>query len=218
MSWPRCGADQPPARPATIASLVMPTAAPTAARCQGVVDREAPEARDRCPDALGRCSLAEPEHEGHAGGAGGQHVAPPRRRRPRRIRRRGLGRTSGRPCGGRGGRPRSAPRRRRRAAPRPAPLGGFDGLDRPDPAEVDAQHGGDDADPGPGEARQLGDLAAGVHAHLEHGADVVAPQAEEGQRQSDLVVLVAFAPERSTATRQDGGDGLLGRVSWRCCR
>src|SRR5436309_24502 len=40
----------------------------------------------------------------------------------------------------------------------------LDGVDGPEPGKVDAKHGSNDPDPGLRDARQLGDLAAGVHA------------------------------------------------------
>ena len=49
----------------------------------------------------------------------------------------------------------------------------LDGLDRPDPREVDRLDGGDDADLRPPDPGEVGDLAADVHAHLEDGRLVV---------------------------------------------
>jgi len=74
---------------------------------------------------------------------------------------------------------------------------------------VDAVHAGYDADPGPRQPGQVGDLATRVHAHLEHGGAVIATKAQERQRQADLVVLVALAPEGAERRAQDRRDGLL---------
>ena len=58
---------------------------------------------------------------------------------------------------------------------------------------------------------QLGDLAADVHAHLEDGGLVLRAEAQDGQRQADLVVLVALALERPEAAAQDRRDRVLRR-------
>ena len=70
---------------------------------------------------------------------------------------------------------------------------------------------GHDADPRPGDAGQVGDLAADVHPHLEDGRLVLRAEAQERQRQADLVVLVALVAQRPEAAAEDGSDGLLGR-------
>ena len=57
---------------------------------------------------------------------------------------------------------------------------------------------------------QVGDLAADVHAHLEHRGLVLGAELEHGQRQPDLVVLVALVLERQEARREDRRNGLLG--------
>ena len=72
----------------------------------------------------------------------------------------------------------------------------LDRVDRADPAQVDAEDRRHDPDPGPGDPGELGDLAADVHPHLEHGGLVLRAKPQERQRQADLVVLVALAPER----------------------
>ena len=76
----------------------------------------------------------------------------------------------------------------------------MDGLDR-----------GHDADPWPRDPREVGDLAADVHPHLEDGRLVLRPETQDRQRQPDLVVLVALVAERPETSREDRRDGLLGR-------
>ncbi len=86
----------------------------------------------------------------------------------------------------------------------------LDRLERSDPGQVDRLHGGHDPDRRPPDRGQLADLAADVHAHLEHRGLVPRPQAEHRQRQADLVVLVALRAQRDEPALQHARDGLLG--------
>ena len=90
-------------------------------------------------------------------------------------------------------------------------LGLLDRVERADPREVDRLHRGDDADRRPGHRREVGDLAADVHAHLEDRCLVLRAEAQERQRQPDLVVLVALVLERPARRAEDRRDRLLGR-------
>ena len=74
---------------------------------------------------------------------------------------------------------------------------------------MDAKHGSNDPDPGLRDARQLGDLAAGVHAHLEDRRLVLWTEPQHRERQPDLVVLVALVAKRLEAARQHGRRGFL---------
>ena len=53
-------------------------------------------------------------------------------------------------------------------------------------------HGGHHADGRTADRGELADLPADVHAHLEDGGLVLRPEPQDGQRQADLVVLVAL--------------------------
>ena len=88
---------------------------------------------------------------------------------------------------------------------------GLDRLDRADPGEMDRLDAGDDADPWPADPGEIGDVACDVHAHLEDERLICGGEAQDGQRQADLVVLVALVLERPIASRQDGRHGLLRR-------
>jgi hypothetical protein len=55
---------------------------------------------------------------------------------------------------------------------------------------------GDDPDARHRQSSQGRDVAGHVHAHLDHGGLVFRTEPQERQRQTDLVVLVAFALER----------------------
>ena len=90
-------------------------------------------------------------------------------------------------------------------------LAGLDGLDGAGPGEVHAAHGGDDADGGAGQARQQGDLAGRVEAHLEHRGLVLGPQAQQRHGQADLVVPVGRVAQDREALLEDLRDLLLGR-------
>ena len=82
-------------------------------------------------------------------------------------------------------------------------LAGLDGLDRAGPRDMHAAHRGDDADGGPRQSRQERDLALRVEAHLEHRHLVLRAQAQQRQRQADLVVLVARVAQHPEASGQD---------------
>jgi hypothetical protein len=56
-------------------------------------------------------------------------------------------------------------------------LGSLDGVEGPDPRQVDGLDRGDDADHRPADAGQIADLAADVHPHLEDGCFVIGPEA-----------------------------------------
>ncbi len=76
---------------------------------------------------------------------------------------------------------------------------------------MDRLDGGHDADLRSCHRGELGDLAAGVHPHLEDRRLVVRSEAHQGQGQADLVVLVALVLERYEGRREDRRDRLLGR-------
>ena len=86
-----------------------------------------------------------------------------------------------------------------------------DGVDRAHPGQVDRLDRGHDADPGPADPGEVGDLALDVHAHLEDGRLVLRTEPQDGQWEPDLVVLVALVLERPEAGREDRRDRLLGR-------
>ena len=90
-------------------------------------------------------------------------------------------------------------------------LGRLDRLERADPGQVDRLDRGDHPDPRLGHPGQVGDLAADVHPHLEHGRLVLGAEPHERQRQADLVVEVALVAEGPEAGREHARDGLLGR-------
>ena len=90
------------------------------------------------------------------------------------------------------------------------PLAGLDGLDGAGAREMHAPHRGHDADGRPREVGQQRDLTGRVEAHLEHGHLVLGAQAQQRQRQPDLVVLVAGAAQHREALRQHLGRELLG--------
>jgi hypothetical protein len=76
---------------------------------------------------------------------------------------------------------------------------------------VDRLDGSHDPDLRPPDRRQLGDLAADVHAHLEDRGLVVRPHAQHGQRQPDLVVLIALVLECRQLRGEDRRDRFLRR-------
>ncbi len=90
-------------------------------------------------------------------------------------------------------------------------LGLLHRLERADPGQVDRLHGRHHADRRPGHRRQLRDLAADVHPHLEDGRLVLRAEPQQRQRQPDLVVHVAFGAQRPAGGAQDRRGGLLGR-------
>ena len=69
-----------------------------------------------------------------------------------------------------------------------------------------------------GDPGQLGDLAADVHAHLEHGGLVLRTEPQQRQRQADLVVLVALASQRREPARRGRPRWPPWWTSWRCSR
>ena len=75
---------------------------------------------------------------------------------------------------------------------------------------MDLPHGRDDAYLRPRYRRQLSDLAAHVHSHLQNHGLVLGTQTQDGQRQADFIVGVALALECHEALGQDGGDRFLG--------
>ena len=95
----------------------------------------------------------------------------------------------GRPSPRRVGRPRSAPRARRRAAPRRArPWPGAMPSRLPNSprwAKPDVEH---EADLGPDDAREVGDVTGTAGAHLGHQVAGLRRDAQGGQRDADLVV------------------------------
>ena len=91
------------------------------------------------------------------------------------------------------------------------PLCELDRLDRPDPRQVDGQDRRDDSDVGSGHRRELRNLAADVHPHLEDGGLVFGPETQQRERQPDLVVLVALTPERLESLGEDARSGLFRR-------
>jgi hypothetical protein len=79
-------------------------------------------------------------------------------------------------------------------------LGAGDRLDRAEEADVRGQRVVDERDVGARQPRQVVDLAGVVHAHLEHGEAVRRAQAQQHQRQADVVVEVAFGGEHRVIT------------------
>ena len=65
---------------------------------------------------------------------------------------------------------------------------------------------------------QVGDLAADVHPHLEHGRLVLRAEPQDRQRQADLVVLVALVAQGPEAGREDAPRRPPWSTSWRCSR
>ena len=203
----RCGADQPIARPAATSSSDRPADTPTAAAASALWTDSRPRAGivDRASRAVrpqDEAHPVEPERLDRLGadvGVGGEPVADRPRRRPGahpsddRIVRVQDGHAVGR-------------ERLEQLA-----LGLLDRLERADARQVDGLDRGHHADPRPRDPGEVGDLAADVHPHLEDGRLVLRPQAQDRQRQPDLVVLVALVAQRPEAPAEDGRDGLLGR-------
>ncbi len=169
------------------------------------MDRQAPERRDRHGVPLARGD----EREAHAREPGrldlhGSHAG---------VVRKAVGHAAGhcsnvhvahdRVVGVEDGRPAWGERLEQLA------LGPLDRAQGADPRQVDGLDRGDDADRRAPNPCQVGDLAADVHAHLEHRGLVLGAELEHGQRQPDLVVLVALVLERQEARREDGRDRLL---------
>ena len=176
-------------------------------RRQRVVDGMATQARqdDRPPTGWG------PQDEAHAGRCRrlhglGSHLG----RRPEAV-----GQDPGRRPVGHPGDPLVVGVEDGRAAGRERldelGLGLLDRLDRADPRQVDRLDRRHDADPRPADPGQVGDLAADVHAHLQDERLVRPIEAEDRQRQADLVVLVALAAQGPEADGEDRADRLLGR-------
>ena len=67
---------------------------------------------------------------------------------------------------------------------------------------------------GPGERGEVGDIALHVHAHLQHRRLGRGGQAQQGQRQADLVVLVALVGQHLARRAQHGGDRPPWSRSW----
>src|SRR5205823_4628386 len=86
-----------------------------------------------------------------------------------------------------------------------------DRVQRADAREMHGVDRRDHADVRTGDRRELRDLAADVHAHLENRRLVLAREAQDGQGQPDLVVLVALALDCPLTGREDGGDRVLRR-------
>ena len=89
------------------------------------------------------------------------------------------------------------------------------GLQDPLPAaqvlDVGVADVGDDRHVGGDDTGQVVDLAEVVHAHLQHAQLMLGVQAEEGQGQADLVVVVALGLQDPELLAQDRGDHVLGR-------
>jgi hypothetical protein len=75
---------------------------------------------------------------------------------------------------------------------------------------MDALDRGHDTDRRSGDAGEIGDLAADVHAHLEHGGAVLRPEPEQRQRQPPLIVEAPARLQHLPARTEDAGDQLLG--------
>ena len=69
---------------------------------------------------------------------------------------------------------------------------------------------GDDAPVGHGDARQRGNLARVVHAHLDHGKFVLRHQAQQLQGQAKAVVQVALRFENAKFCAERRSNGFLG--------
>ncbi len=83
-------------------------------------------------------------------------------------------------------------------------------VDRAGARQVGATHRGHDPDAGPSQRGQLGDIARYVHAHLQHGCLVTLIEAQQGQRQADLVVLVGRVAQHFPALGENFRNLLLG--------
>jgi hypothetical protein len=92
-------------------------------------------------------------------------------------------------------------------------LGAGDLVDAAQALQVDGADVDDHAHLGLGDAGQVGDLAAGRHAHLDDGVAVLGPEAEEGEGEAEVVVEVALGPVHPLLAgrrREHAGHQLLG--------
>ena len=69
---------------------------------------------------------------------------------------------------------------------------------------------GDDAPIGRGDAGQRSDLAGVIHSHFDDGDFVLRGEAEELQRQAEVIIQIAFGPEDTKLCGKRGGGGFLG--------
>ena len=69
---------------------------------------------------------------------------------------------------------------------------------------------GDHAPVGRGDARQRGNLAGVIHAHLDHGEFVLRHEAQQLQGQAEIVIQIALGFEDAELCAERGGDGFLG--------
>ena len=83
-----------------------------------------------------------------------------------------------------------------------------DRLHRAEPLEVGRRGERHDADVRLRDRREPRDLAGVAHAHLDDRGAVLRPEAEERQRDADLVVEVALGLQDGAARREDRGDHL----------
>ena len=88
-------------------------------------------------------------------------------------------------------------------------LGGGDRLHAAQQLEVDGPDVDDHADVGLGDPRQLGDLAAAAHRHLEHEHLGPGRRAEDGERQADLRVEVLGGGDDAPVRREHPGEQVL---------
>ena len=89
-------------------------------------------------------------------------------------------------------------------------LGAGDGLDAAGPLQVRGMHRQHHAHLGARDLGQAGDLALGVHAHLEHRHLVRRLEAQQGHGQAGLGVQVALVAQHRARARQHVGHDLLG--------
>ena len=106
------------------------------------------------------------------------------------------------------------------AAPRrSSPLAALDRLDRADPRQVDRLDGGHDADPRAGRCAARSAISPPTYMPISRtAASVAGPRRSSGQRQADLVVLVALVAQRPAVGPPGRPRPPPWSRSWRCCR
>jgi hypothetical protein len=84
---------------------------------------------------------------------------------------------------------------------------------RAHPGQMSTLRIGHHGDAGAGDARQIGDFTGVVHTHLDDRRAMASIQPEQGQWQTDVVVVVAPGEQHRLTEGgfQDAGDHLLGR-------
>ena len=90
-------------------------------------------------------------------------------------------------------------------------LGRGDRLQAAQPLQVRRPHVRYHAHLRPRDLAERADLAGGAHRHLEHRPAMAMREAEQRQRQADLVVVVRLVLQQRIAAAEDGGDELFRR-------